>query len=165
MIGIDARDEGLALSKEYGADIVIDIRKDLDAAVKEVHAVTNGHGVDSTIGLSDHPTAAATACAITRFHGVLVQIAQPDQVSVPFHELIFRDIKIHGSLISSAAQSEEMVKCVSDNGISFKSQVFHRWESFESLLDQVHEGKVKGKALIVVDPAQIEEEKNLGAKH
>ena len=45
-------------------------------------------------------SAAETAAAVTRMHGVLVQVAQPPNVSVPFAELIFRHIRIHGSLMS-----------------------------------------------------------------
>jgi len=76
VVGVDARDEGLALSKEVGADVVVDARKGDEAVVEEVHKVTNGEGVDATINLSDARTAAATACAVTKMHGRMVQIAQ-----------------------------------------------------------------------------------------
>lgn len=59
-----------------------------------------GEGADATISVSDHETAAATSTAVTKMHGTVIQIAQPPNVSVPFAELIFRDIRIHGSLVS-----------------------------------------------------------------
>lgn len=43
---------------------------------------------------------AAIAVNVTRMHGIMVQIAQPVNVTIPFAELIFRDIRIHGSLTS-----------------------------------------------------------------
>jgi D-arabinose 1-dehydrogenase-like Zn-dependent alcohol dehydrogenase len=76
VIGIDARDEGLQLSKKYGADIVIDARKGDEQVVKEVHSVTGDVGADVTITLSDAKTAAATACAATKMHGTMIQVAQ-----------------------------------------------------------------------------------------
>jgi alcohol dehydrogenase, propanol-preferring len=57
VIAVDARDEGLSLSKEYGADVVADARKGKDEVVKEVHKVTKDEGADATIVLSDHKDA------------------------------------------------------------------------------------------------------------
>ena len=71
VIGLDARDAGLELSRKYGADVVVDVRKGDEETVKEVQSVTNGAGADVTITLSDAKGAAATACAITRMHGTM----------------------------------------------------------------------------------------------
>jgi len=60
--------------------------------------VTGGHGADATLNVSDHKTAAALGAAVTKMHGLLVQIAQPPEVSIPFAEFVFRDIRVHGSL-------------------------------------------------------------------
>ena len=76
VVGVDARDEALKLAKECGADVVIDVRKKKEEIVNEVHEVTGGKGVDASITISDHQTAAALACAITVMHGTMVQIAQ-----------------------------------------------------------------------------------------
>ena len=73
VVGIDARDEGIALSKEVGADIVIDARKDKEEVVKQVMQATGGEGCDATINVSDAKSAAALACAITRMHGKMVR--------------------------------------------------------------------------------------------
>lgn len=164
IIGIDARDEGLALTKEYGADIIVDARKGKEEAVKEVHKVTNGMGADATINISDAPEAAALACAVTKMHGTMVQIAQPDTITIPFPEVIFRDIRMKGSLVCSAEESKAMMKCIAEHGIEAKTVPFKGLEKIHELVDKVHEGKIQGKAIIVVDEAQIEEEKKIGAK-
>jgi propanol-preferring alcohol dehydrogenase len=75
VIGVDARDDGLALSREAGADIVLDARIGKDRVVHEAFKVTEGKGADATVNVSDAKTAAATACAITRKHGTMVQVA------------------------------------------------------------------------------------------
>ncbi|KAK4500088.1 hypothetical protein PRZ48_008274 [Zasmidium cellare] len=164
VVGVDARDEGLELSKHYGADVVADARKGKEGVVKEVHAVTNGEGVDATVNLSDHNDAAAIACAITKMHATVVQVAQPDNISIPFPEIIFRDIRIHGTLIASPEESKGMLDCIAEHGVTVTTQPFQGLDSIGELTELVHGGKLKGKAIIVVDPEQIEHEKKIGAK-
>lgn len=119
VIGIDARDDGLEVSKALGADIVIDARKGKEAAVKEVHEATRDAnpgnlGVDATVTLSDASTAAALGCAITKKHGTMVQVAQPKDVVIPFSEFVFRDITVKGSVVSSPGESDAMVSDFND---------------------------------------------------
>ena len=165
VIGVDARDEGLSLTKQYGADLVVDARKGKEANVKEIQDVTNGQGADATITLSDADTAAALACAVTKMHGLMIQIAQPDEVKIPFAEFVFRDIKVHGSLICSAEQSKSMLKCIAEKGVTVKTNAFNGLDKIEELVSLAHGGKMQGKAVIVVDPEQIEHEKKIGAKY
>jgi alcohol dehydrogenase, propanol-preferring len=74
VLAVDARDDGIALSKECGADVVLDAREGKEEVVKKAMEAT-GQGVDATIELSGHPTAAETGAAITRQHGRFVQVA------------------------------------------------------------------------------------------
>ena len=83
VVGIDARDEALELARECGADVVLDVREGEEKVVEEVKKVTKGEGVDATINLSDASTAAGLACAVTKMHGLMVQIAQVSRI--PFH--------------------------------------------------------------------------------
>ncbi|CAD0091422.1 unnamed protein product [Aureobasidium vineae] len=161
VVGIDARDEGLAMSKENGADVVVDAREGKDSVVA---AVTGGAGVDASITLSDADDAAGLACALTKMHGTMVQIAQPDNVTIPFAEFVFRDIRVKGSLLCSPEQSVSMLEFVAKHGIKVKTNPFHGLDKIEELVDLVHGGKIQGKAIIVVDKEQIKKEKELGAK-
>lgn len=132
--------------------------------MKEVHAVTNDMGADATVCISDAQSAAGLACAVTKMHGVMVQIAQPDVIEIPFPEVIFRDIRIHGSLICSEEESKRMLKCIAEHGITVKTNPFYGLDKIHDLVEMVHGGKIQGKAIIVVDQEQIEREKKLGAK-
>ena len=76
VVGIDARDEGLKLAKDSGADILVDARQEKGKLGEEVMKVTNGTGADATINVSDADRAAALACAVTKMHGTMIQIAQ-----------------------------------------------------------------------------------------
>lgn len=164
VIGIDARDEGLGLTKEHGADVVVDARKGKEEAVKAVREVTGGLGADATVNLSDAASAAGLACAVTKMHGLMVQIAQPDNIEIPFPEIIFRDIRVRGSLICSPEESKSMLKCIAEHGVTVKTNPFYGLDKIEDLVSMVHGGKIQGKAIIVVDDEQIKREKELGAK-
>lgn len=164
VIGIDARDEGLELSKKHGADVVADARKGKANVVKEVHAITAGRGADATVCLSDHKDASGIACAVTKMHGTMVQIAQPDIVEIPFRELIFRDIRIIGSVISGGEETRSMLDTIAKHGVTVTTVPFQGLDKIDELSKLVHSGKLSGKAIIVVDPEQIEYEKKIGAK-
>ncbi|KAK3326002.1 chaperonin 10-like protein [Apodospora peruviana] len=166
VIGIDARDEGLSLTKESGADVVVDARKGKDEVVKEVQRVTGEQGgADATITLADVDSAAALACAVTRMHGTMVQIAQPEEVMIPFGELIFRDIRIKGSVLCSPEESRAMMRFIAEHGISVKTVPFHGLDKIHELVQTVEKGMIQGKAVIVVDKEQIEREKELGVRY
>lgn len=88
VVGVDARDEGLSLSKEKGADLVVDARRAKSEVVEEVKKATGGHGVDATVNVSDAKTAAGTAAAITRMHGRVIQIAQVSMATLSFSQAL-----------------------------------------------------------------------------
>lgn len=75
VVGIDAKDEGLALTKEVGADVVIDAREGKEKVAEKVREITDGKGVRSTLNLSGAKSAIKTSGAITRTHGLIVQVA------------------------------------------------------------------------------------------
>ena len=159
VIAIDARDEGLELCKKAGAKHVFDARKGKEELVKQVQGLTDGLGAEATVNVSDHDTAAAFSCAVTRIHGRMVQVAQPDEVKIPFVELIFRDIRIVGSLIAGAQQSQEMLNFCTENKIAVETNVFHGLEEVPKMVELSHSGKMKGKAVVVVDEEAIQNEK------
>lgn len=171
VVGIDARDDGLAITEAMGADLVVDARKGKDEVVKEVQAATTtpseggGGGVDATVTLADASSAAALGCAVTKMHGTMVQVAQPQNVSIPFQEFVFRDVRVKGSVVASPGESEAMVRFIADSGVRVKTNVYEGLDKIEELLKVIHGGKIQGKAVIVVDQEQIEREKELGAKY
>lgn len=161
VIGVDARDGALELSKKYGADLVVDARKGDEAIVAEIKKVTNGEGADATVSVSDAESAAATACAVTKRHGLLVQIAQPPTVNIPFLELVFRDIKVIGSKISNPQEARNMLEVVARHNISVTTNPFNGLGELPKLVELAESGKMMGKGVIVVDQDQIKEERKV----
>ncbi|CZT42734.1 related to alcohol dehydrogenase [Rhynchosporium secalis] len=162
VIAIDARDEGLSLAKECGADFIIDARQDKESIVNEVKKANSGKLANATLNVSDHESAATTSAAITKMHGVLVQIAQPTNVSVPFAELIFRDIRIHGSLTSSRGECQKMLKIASENKINVRTNPFYGIKEIPKAVELAHSGKMQGKPVIIIDNGAIENERKSG---
>ncbi|KAL9041738.1 MAG: hypothetical protein Q9214_004005 [Letrouitia sp. 1 TL-2023] len=155
VVGIDARDEGLDLAKASGANVVIDARQGKEKTVSDVMQVTNNLGADSTINVSDAKDAAALACAVTKLHGNMIQIAQPPEVSIPFPEFIFRDIRVLGSLIASPGQSQRMLDFVAEHGITVKTNPFFGLQEIPKLTELAHSGKLAGKGVIIVDEEEM----------
>lgn len=165
VVGVDARDEGLEMSRAVGADVVVDAREGKEAVVKRVQQITGGAGADAAVTLSDAEGAAALAAAVTKMHGTMVQIAQPENIVIPFQEFVFRDIRVKGSVVASPGESRRMVEFIAEKGIEVKTNVFDGLDKIGSLLDMVHSGKIQGKGVIIVDQEQMDKEKLLGAKY
>jgi alcohol dehydrogenase, propanol-preferring len=163
VVGIDARDEGIALSKEVGCEHVFDARQGQEEVVKEVQALMEGSGIEATVNVLDHETATALSCAVTGMYRRIIQIAQPDQVSVPMHKLVLSDIQIIGSLISSALAAKDMLSSVAGHIITVKANVFHGLSEVPKMVDLARFGKMQGKPVVVIDEDIIGKEKGVVA--
>lgn len=163
VVGIDARDEGLELTRLCGADVTIDARTGLEEVVKTVRACTGNEGVEATLNVSDAKEAAALACAVTKMHGTMVQLAQPDGVVIPFHELILRDIRIRGSAVANLEEARHMLELVAEHEITVETCAFQGLAGIAKLVELAHGGTMKGKGVIILDQEQIEREGNVRA--
>ncbi|KAF7892553.1 uncharacterized protein EAF02_000091 [Botrytis sinoallii] len=164
VIAVDARDEALQLAKDCGADVLVDARQDKNQVVEDAQRITGGLGADSTLNVSDHESAAATAAAVTKRHGTMIQIAQPEKISVPFEDVIFRDIRIHGSpcCVGSQGESTKMLELVSKHNIKIQTNPFKGLGEIPKAVELAHSGRMKGKPVILVDDEAIEREKKSG---
>jgi propanol-preferring alcohol dehydrogenase len=78
---------------------------------------------------------------------------------IPFQELIFRDIRVRGSLISSSNEARDMLQLVAEHGISVTTNAFNGLGEIEDLVRLAESGRMKGKGIIIMDAAQIKKEK------
>ena len=154
VVGIDAREQGLELSRHYGADLVLNASDGKDAVVRAIHKVTDNQGADGALVLADTAAATAMAAGSVKMHRTIIQIALADPIEIPFHDVIFRDVRVKGSLIASPGESDAMLEFVARHGIKVKVNTFSI-EELEELLELVHSGKLQGKAVVVVDRDQV----------
>ncbi|KAK7756003.1 hypothetical protein SLS62_001946 [Diatrype stigma] len=156
VVGIDVRDEGLEVSRQSGADWVVDARIGKAAVVEAVRAVTPGRGgADATMTVSFARESTALACAVTRMHGTVLQVAEPDVVEIPPDELVFRDIRVRSTLIASGDESRDMLAFVAEHGIRVKTRLFYELDSIFDLVGEAQSSAMTGKACLVIDPEQV----------
>ncbi|KAK0755322.1 hypothetical protein N5P37_012149, partial [Trichoderma harzianum] len=115
--------------------------------------------IKATVVLSDHETACDTACAITRPHGTIIQVAQPQRVSFPFRAIIFKDLHFEGSLVSGQKELEDMIHFVLQHKIRVKTNIYEDLDSVNLVVDAARSGKVSGKLVVVLDRAAVEADK------
>ncbi|KAF2175422.1 GroES-like protein [Zopfia rhizophila CBS 207.26] len=127
------RDGGwLELTKKAGADIVVDARMGDEKVVDEVKNVTNGWAI-------------ATACAVTKMYGHVIQLAQPDEVVTPFREL-----------------ARQVLRVVDKHRISIDTNPFNGLNEIGKLTDLVQSDRMKAKGIIIMDPKQVKKERESG---
>jgi len=86
---------------------------------------------------------------------------QPENVSIPFQELIFRDIRVRGSLICSPEEAKRMLDVVAEHKITVKTNAFHGLKEIKKLIELAEGGHMKGKGIIIVDQKQIDKERKV----
>lgn len=159
VVAIDARDEGLELCKKAGAEHIFDARQGSENVVQKVQDLTGGLGVHAAINVSEHESSADLACQVTRMHGYMIQVAQPERVSIAFQQLIFRDIQVKGSLIADKDDSQQMLDDVSKYNIKVETNLFYGLDEVPKMVELAHSGKMRGKAICVIDDDELKKEK------
>ena len=79
-------------------------------------------------------------------------------MSVPFIELIFRDVRIEGSLLSSRSDSQKMLDLMSKHKIHVKTNAFYGIHSIPKLIEFAHSGKMAGKGVVIIDEEVVAKE-------
>ena len=155
VIGIDNRDEALSLAKSCGTDYLFDVRDGPASVIAAARAATDGFGADCTISMSFARESPALACAITRMHGTVLQVAEPEVVEIPPDELVFRDIRIRSTLIASGDESRDMLEFFAKHEIHVDTKPFYGIDKIFQLVDWVRQSNSIGKACLVIDYTQL----------
>ena len=85
----------------------------------------------------------------------LTAIAAPE-VSIPMEQSIFRDIRVHGSLLCSPTGAQRMLDLVAKKNITVKSNPFCGLSELPKLIDLAQGGKMAGKGILVVDEKEVQ---------
>jgi len=153
VVGVDARDEPIKLanSLKYKPDLCINTTKGVDEAWKQIEELTKDEaypGLDAVVVATDHPDSFAFATKILRKHGLFVLLGQPAEgVTFQYFDLIFRDIKVKGSLLGDQACLQELMDLVAEKGIKIETQSF-KLDQVNEVTELVHKPEHKGKMVI-----------------
>ena len=68
---------------------------------------------------------------------------------------IFRDIRVHGSLICSKMDAQRMLDLVAEKGITVKTNPFYGLNELPKLIALAHGGKTASKGVVILDENEI----------
>jgi len=71
-------------------------------------------------------------------HGTMVQISLPEIIDVPFSEIIFRDIRIVGSVASSSKETKSMLQTIAKHDMMVNMIPFQGHDKIGDLTKLVH---------------------------
>lgn len=107
--------------------------------------------MDAAILATDAPPAFDFAAAITRKHGTLVLLGQPEKgITLSYTNVIYRDLRLVGSLVADQADTQELVNLVAKHGIQVEIKTW-RPEQAEEMRQAYLEGSGLGKNVVIFE--------------
>lgn len=107
-------------------------------------------GLDATVLATDHPSAFELAATLTRKHGTMVLLGQPEKgITMSYHTIIYKDIKLVGSLVADTAAAQELVSLFSQNNLHVEVKEW-KMEDAENMRQSYLSGTGMGKDVIVM---------------
>lgn len=85
---------------------------------------------------------------LTRKHGLVVVVAQPDKFEFNFNDVIFRNLTIVGWMHGNEKDLQETVDLVAEKGVSVDVNEF-RIEDHKKMVDSLEDDSRKGKSVLV----------------
>lgn len=108
-------------------------------------------GLDATVLATDQPSAFSLATELTRKHGTMVLLGQPEHgITMPFQAFVFKDITLVGSLIADPAEAEEFIRFFHENKLHVAVKEW-KMEQAEEMRQEYLAGKSIGKNVVVID--------------
>ncbi|KAL7009284.1 hypothetical protein EMMF5_000914 [Cystobasidiomycetes sp. EMM_F5] len=154
VVGVDARKEPVELATrlQYPPDLVLNSKEvDAETAREKVVKLDEQkpfHGLDAAILLADPQESIDYAVKLLARHGLLVLVSQPQSgIHLDFHELVFRDIRLVGSLLGNPDDLQATVDLCAKHGIE-STLVTYRLEDINDLVKAADSAKKSGKTVI-----------------
>lgn len=152
--GVDAADEPLELAKSIKTKAtIIDARSTTADDVVQAMGQADGKqdradmGLDAVIILPESQISFDYGVKLLRNHGTCVVVSFPlAGFHVSARDLVFRDIRVIGSLLGSNASLREMVQFAGKHGVKAIKKTF-KLEDLNDLVDEYNKGE--GGKLVV----------------
>ncbi|GMG04475.1 unnamed protein product [Aspergillus oryzae] len=152
---IDVKQSALdaVASYEHYPDVLILATDTVEKSLGKIDGVTSSEysGLDATVLATDHPAAFELAAALTRKHGTMVLLGQPEKgITMSYQTVIYKDIKLVGSLVADTAQAQELVELFHRNRLHVEITEW-KMEEAEQMRQWYCSGASSGKNVIVMD--------------
>lgn len=148
VVAIDNREEGLALATEFQlkADLVIDYTD--NKAIDKVKTWTGQDGLAAIIVCTESVEATDWSLKTLRPHGVAVPLGLPPSgFKIDAFTMIFNELTLKGSLVSTRQQAEDMMKIVADYNIRSHVTTISM-EEVRNVTDMYMDPKLKGRIVM-----------------
>ncbi|KAJ4316267.1 hypothetical protein N0V94_005546 [Neodidymelliopsis sp. IMI 364377] len=151
-VAVDNRQEGRQLAVETAGhlkpDLVIDLAA--DDADEQMSQFTSGEGLAGIVVCTDSIQANAWSLQQLGNKGVMVPLGLPkDKWQFDSEAMVFRELIIRGSYVSSAEEAELMFKVVAEKSISSYLTILD-FEQIPSLVDRYLHTSMKGRLVIQI---------------
>ena len=127
VIAVETGPERLALAREFGADATVDASK--DDAVKTIHELTRGEGVNLALDCTGVAAARRAAVRCVKTWGTACYVGEGGEVTLDVSpDLLRRQVTLVGSWTFSAMGMLECARFVADHKIDLEKIFSHRWK-------------------------------------
>lgn len=151
VVAVDNREEGRALAQELPlkADLVVDFND--KEATEKIKKWAGDGGLPALVITTDSNDASNWALSTMRPHGVAVPLGLPvPNVQFDSFALVFQQLTLKGSLLSSREQAEEMMKVVAKHGIRSHVTTIPLDKAAEVLPDAYMDPHLKGRLVVTI---------------
>ncbi|KAH6639008.1 chaperonin 10-like protein [Boeremia exigua] len=151
-VAIDNREEGRQLAQEVADHLKPDLVVDSTAidADDRILEFTSGEGLAGVVVCTDSIAANAWSLQQLGNRGVMVPLGLPkDKWQFDSEAMVFRELIIKGSYVSSAEEAELMFKVVAEHQISSHLTVLE-FDQIPTLVDRYLQKSMKGRLVIQI---------------
>jgi len=145
IIVVDRSDVSLKLAEECGAHHLVKADGD---ELQKVMELTAGKGAEAVLDFVGEHGTTGKGLAMTRNAGSYYVIGYGENVNVPTVDLVITEKNIIGNLVGTWAELTELMELAHRGLVQLETREFKLSEA-NSALRALHEGKIKGRAVLV----------------
>lgn len=145
IIAVDRSDLALGLARECGAEHIV---KGDGNEVDAVLGMTGGAGAEAVIDFVGEGDSVSNGLRMTRNAGAYYIVGYGGKVEIPTMEMIVSEKSIVGNLVGTYSDLVELM-ALADRGLVKLATQEYRLSDANKALQDLHHGKVKGRAVLI----------------
>ncbi len=145
IVVVDRNADAVKLALSIGADhaIVAD-----GTQVDQVLEVTGGHGAEVVVDFVGENGSTAEGLAMTRRAGDYHVVGYGENVDVPTIDLVSTEKNVIGNLVGSYNDLQDLMALAARGAVTLHTQTY-ALDDFQSAIDDLNAGNVRGRAILV----------------
>ncbi|WP_336793430.1 NAD(P)-dependent alcohol dehydrogenase [Gordonia malaquae] len=149
IVVVDQSEAALELAKSIGADVTVLAD---GSEVEAVAELTGGAGAEVVLDFVGEGTAIAAGIGMLRRAGSYFVIGYGGELVVPTIDVISSEINFVGNLVGTYNDLVELMALAAESKVRLHT-VKYAFSDFQRALDDLHHGRVRGRAVLVPDAA------------